>query len=195
MAKETRTRNWTIVVYPDSAPENWRDILDDSHIEWVESPFHEFDSDPEGTLKKPHWHVLLMFGGIKSYDQVIEFIKPLNCPVPQRCHNAKSIVRYMAHLDHPHKYQYSISDIIAHGGVDIADLLKPSSSEENTLLREMLDYISAFNVTEISELIDYAAVEKPDTWFPLLAYKCSYFINLYIKSNRQRIHEMRCLNE
>lgn len=31
--KESRTRNWMIVVYPDSAPSNWRDVLDELHIE------------------------------------------------------------------------------------------------------------------------------------------------------------------
>ena len=59
-----RTRNWMIVVYPDSAPKNWREYLDETHIEWVESPLHEWDVNPTGEVKKPHWHVLLMFGGV-----------------------------------------------------------------------------------------------------------------------------------
>ena len=25
--KETRTRGWTIIIYPESAPSNWRDII------------------------------------------------------------------------------------------------------------------------------------------------------------------------
>ena len=54
-----RTRNWTVVLYPESAPENWRDILDALHIEWVESPLHEFDTNATGEVKKPHWHLLL----------------------------------------------------------------------------------------------------------------------------------------
>ena len=124
--KETRTRNWTIIIYPESAPSNWRDILDEEHIEWVESPLHNKDVNATGEAKKEHYHVLLMFGGVKSYDQVLEFVKPLNCPIPTRCHNAKALVRYMAHLDNPDKYQYNISDIISHGGVDIAELLRPS---------------------------------------------------------------------
>ena len=33
---ETRTRTWTFVLYEDSAPENWRDIIDELHVEWVE---------------------------------------------------------------------------------------------------------------------------------------------------------------
>ena len=40
---ETRTRTWTFVLYEDSAPENWRQIIDELHVEWVESPWHDKD--------------------------------------------------------------------------------------------------------------------------------------------------------
>lgn len=33
-----RSNNWTIIVYPESAPENWRNILQDEHIKFVVSP-------------------------------------------------------------------------------------------------------------------------------------------------------------
>lgn len=191
MAKETRTRNWSIIVYPESAPENWRQILDESHIEWVESPLHEFDTNPTGEVKKPHYHVLLLFGGVKSYDQVCEFIKPLNGPIPQRCHNARAMVRYFAHLDNPDKFQYSISDIVPHGGVDISELLKPSSSERYTVIKEMCEYVGANNITEFYELMDYAMDNKFDSWFPLLCDNSAYIVNQYIKSNRQRIMNMK----
>ena len=95
--KETRTRNWTIVLYPESAPENWREILDDMHIEWIESPLHDKDINANGETKKAHWHILLMFGGVKTYEQVKEITDKLNAPIPERCHNAKAMVRYMAH--------------------------------------------------------------------------------------------------
>lgn len=62
---ESRCRNWTIVLYPESVPDNWRDILDDLHIEWIESPLHDRDINANGELKKPHWHILLMFGRCK----------------------------------------------------------------------------------------------------------------------------------
>lgn len=186
MAKETRTRSWTFLVYPESAPANWRDYLDEEHLEWVESPLHEFDVNPTGEVKKPHWHVLLMFGGVKSYDQVHELIKPLNCTVPQRCHNAKSLVRYMAHLDNPDKFQYSVNDIVPHGGVDVTDLLKPSASERYTLIRDMCQHVADVGVTEFFELMDYAMEEHYDDWFPLLCDNSAYIVNQYIKSNRMR---------
>lgn len=184
--KETRTRTWTIVVYPDSAPGNWRDIIDELHIEWVESPLHENDVNADGELKKPHWHVLLMFGGVKSYEQVQELCWSLNAPIPQRCHNAKAMVRYMAHLDNPEKFRYNISDIISHGGVDIADLLKPSSSEIYTMVREMIAFVRDNEIDEFQDLMDYAAEFRSDDWFPCLCDRCTYVLGQYIKSQRHR---------
>ena len=84
--KETRARSWTAVFYPESAPKNWRVILDDLHVEWVCSPLHDQDLNPTGELKKPHYHLLVMFGHVKSYEQVVELLKPLKCPAPQRIH-------------------------------------------------------------------------------------------------------------
>lgn len=184
--KETRTRNWTIVLYPESAPENWRDILDELHIEWVESPLHDKDINADGEPKKPHWHVLLMFGGVKSWEQVLEITGQLNAPIPQRCHNAKSMVRYMAHLDNPSKAQYSVSDIIGHGGVDLSEMLRPSSSERYTIIAEMTEFISDNDITEFKDLLDYARMYQFDTWFPLLCDNSAYVIGQYIKSNRHR---------
>ena len=181
-----RTRAWAVVVYPDSAPENWQQLIDDQHIEWVESPLHEFDTNPTGEVKKPHYHVLLMFGGVKSYEQVCDFIKPLNCPIPQRCHNAKAAVRYMAHLDNPDKFQYDVGSIKAHGGVDLAELLRPSSSERYTLIDEMAEYVKENHITEFQDLFDYARKEKRDSWFPLLCDNSAYVLGQYIKSQRNR---------
>ena len=45
-----RTRNWTFVIYPESVSEGWRDILDDEHIQWVESPLHDKDTNPNGEI-------------------------------------------------------------------------------------------------------------------------------------------------
>lgn len=184
--KDTRTRNWTIVVYPESAPENWRDILDEMHIEWVESPLHDSDLNATGEKKKAHWHILLMFGGVKSYEQVMELCQDLNCPRPERCHNAKAMVRYMAHLDNPDKAQYSISDIVSHGGVDIAELLRPNASERYSLIREMIAFIRDNDIIEYQDIMDYAAEFRPDDWFPLLCDNSTFVINQYVSSQRHR---------
>ncbi len=184
--KETRTRNWTIVVYPDSAPDNWRDIIDSWHIEWVESPLHDKDVNGDGEPKKPHWHILLMFSSVKSYDQVLGLCQEVNCPIPKQVHNTKALVRYMAHLDNPDKAQYVLSDIVSHGGVDVSDLIKPSSSERYTYIREMQAWCNENDITEFCELFDYAASYRFDDWFPLLCDSCCFVMQTFLKSKRHK---------
>lgn len=184
--EDPRTRVWTSVVYPESAPEDWRDRLDELHIDWVESPLHEYDTNPDGEIKKAHWHILLSFQGKKSYDQVVSMLEPLNCPAPQRCHSARGTVRYMAHLDNPEKYQYSVGDIKAHGGIDIAELLKSTSTERYALIKEMCEYIREEQIIEFQDLMDFAMSAKMDSWFPLLCDNSAYVVGQYIKSQRHR---------
>lgn len=193
--KDTRTRNWTIVVYPESAPNNWRDIIDEWHIEWVESPLHDKDLNPNGEPKKAHYHILLMFGGVKTYEQVVELIQPLNCPIPIKVHNAKSLVRYMAHLDNPDKVQYDISKIISHGGVDVMDLLKPSSGERYTYIKEMQSWCNEYKIVEFFDLFNYAAEERFDDWFPLLCDSCAFVMNQFLKSKRHSTTLDECIDD
>ena len=173
-------------MYPESAPENWRDVLDDYHIEWAESPLHEYDTNPGGELKKAHWHIVLAFDGPKSYEQVVEILDPLNCPIPQRCHSLKGAVRYFAHLDNPEKFQYPVSAIVGHGGFDVTAALAPSSSERYTLISEMVAFVKSEGITEFQDLMDYAVANERESWFPLLCDSCAFVMQQYIKSQRHR---------
>jgi hypothetical protein len=183
---DNRTRTWTFVLYEDSAPDDWRDKLDNEHIEWIESPWHDKDINADGEPKKKHKHILLMFNGKKSYEQIKDITDMLGQPIPQRCHNARAMVRYMAHLDNPEKAQYNPSEIIGHGGADVSDMLRPSSSERYTIIRDMISYIRSAEITEFQDLMDYASDEHFDDWFPLLCDNSAYVIGLYIKSQRNR---------
>lgn len=182
-----RARSWTFIVYPESAPELWRTILDDLHIEWVESPLHEFDINPDGELKKAHWHILISFTNVKSYEQVLEITKLVNGTIPQRCHNTRSLIRYMAHLDNPEKHQYKLSEIIGHGGVDPSDFLAPSASERYELTNDIIEFCKTQGIFEFQDIVDYARQCRFDDWFPILCnYGSSLIILNYLKSARHR---------
>ena len=182
--QDERVRNWTFVLYPESAPENWRDILDDLHIQWVESPLHDKDVNATGEPKKPHKHIMLMFSGKKSYEQILAITKACNAPIPERCMSTPGLARYMLHMDNPEKAQYSKSDMVAHGGADLAVLLKPTSASRYELIREMVNFINTYNITQFAQLAAYAAAERYDDWFPLLCDNSAYFIGEVIKSKR-----------
>lgn len=181
---DDRARTWAAVIYPDSAPENWKELLDDQHIAWACSPLHEFDTNPTGEVKKAHWHIVLSFDGKKSYDQIREILAPLNGPIPKRCHDLRGMVRYFAHLDNPEKHQYNVSEIEPHGGLDVTIALQPSASERYALIGEMVDFVKAEHITEFKDLMDFAHDQRQEDWFPLLCDSCSFVMQQYIKSMR-----------
>jgi hypothetical protein len=171
-------------VYPDSAPEKWQDIIDEEHIAWVESPLHDKDLNPTGEEKKAHWHVLLMYEGIKSYEQVKEISDKLNAPIPQKCASAHGMIRYMLHWDNPEKTQYKQNEIKCHGGADIAKYLQPTFTARYEMIDEMMEFIEDNEITELRELLNYARKMRKEDWFPLLCDNSAYIIGEYIKSQR-----------
>lgn len=160
MTKE-RTRNWTFLVYPESAPKNWRSIIDDNHVSWIESPLHDKDVNPDGTKKKSHWHILVMYDGVKSYDQIKKLTDELNSPIPKRCESARGLVRYMIHLDNPEKYQYLKSNIVGHSGADVESFFEMSATNRLDKLKDITRYVLENNVTSFSDLVEYA-IENDD---------------------------------
>lgn len=192
---DERKRNWTFVVYPDSAPQNWQEILDEEHIEWIQSPLHDKDVNADGTPKKPHWHIILLFDGNKSYEQIKEIADKVHAPSPKYIQSVRAMVRYCAHLDNPEKAQYQVSDIIGHGGVDLAELLKPTASSRYEYISEMIDYISDNHVTEFIDFMRYSKKNRYDDWFPLLCDSAAFIIREVIKSNRFKKSQVQLTEE
>lgn len=183
---DERFRNWCLVVYPESAPQNWRDILDSKNIRWCESPLHDKDLNADNTPKKPHWHVILAFDGKKSYSQIKEICDELHTVIPQKCMDMKGAVRYMVHLDNPEKYQYSVEDIKAHGGFDLKVYLRATAGERYQCVKDMIEWCKVNHIVEMQDLMDYAMYERYDDWFPLLCDSCALVMSYYLKSARHR---------
>lgn len=201
-----RSRCWTFIIYPSEEyvknnfpdckydgidgwgklPDDFIDILNEYHVEFFISPLHCYDFNPDGSIKKPHFHIVVYFGSVKSYEQIIEeFVSPLHGAIPQRVHNLRSMVRYLVHLDNPEKYQYNLKDIITLGGADVFDALKPSMSERVQYIAEMEQFIQDYNITELFDLRNYARTEHFDDWYFVLNDKCtSSQINQFITSFR-----------
>lgn len=148
LSSDNRKRVWSFFVYPDSAPEDWEQRL--NGISWVKSPLHDKDVE-NGQLKKPHWHIMVVFEGKKSFQQVKEITDELNSPHPQYVDSVKGLVRYMAHLDSPDKVLYNKYDIVSHG-VEIEKYLN-SSSDIDELMHEIELYCKDNRIYEYGELV------------------------------------------
>ena len=148
-SKDNRYRQWSIIVYPDSAPENWRDLLKGQ--QWVESPLHDKDVNPDGTPKKPHWHIVLVFTNKKSYEQIEKIASSLNGAHPQYVQNLTGMIRYLGHIDNPEKAQYSKSDIIGHG-IDVSKYLE-SETDIDKLEQTIEIYCEENKIVEYAQLV------------------------------------------
>lgn len=183
--KIRKTRAWTLIVYPESAPEQWRSIIDEEHIQWVESPLHDKDVNPDGEMKKAHYHVLLLFDGPTTYSNAKRVSDSLHAPAPQAVGSAKGMVRYMIHLDNPEKFQYNRDDVVGHGGVDVDSFFELSYNSRNQILKEICQYVLTEHITSFSDLVLFA-IENSDDWFDIVANRNTLFLNKLIDSEWQK---------
>ena len=82
MKKDKRSNKWAFLIYEESTPSDYRDILEQMHIPYILSPWHNQDIDySTGSIKKSHKHGALFFDSLKSYSQVSELLQQnLNSP-------------------------------------------------------------------------------------------------------------------
>lgn len=175
-----RTRNFATVVYPESAPENWRETLTEQFIPAFISPIHDSDINPSGEPKKPHYHVIIMFEGVKTTEQakeVFEKIGGVGCEIVQ---SLRGYARYLCHLDNPEKAQYNADDVIALCGADYHSTIG-LVTDKYKAISEMIDFCIENNIISYSELLEYCRLNRFD-WFRVLCDNGTVVIKEYLKS-------------
>lgn len=194
-----RTRNWTVIFYPEDLPENWTSLVDDLHFKWIEGPLHDKDLNADGQPKKPHHHTMFMFDVVKSEEQVTAMLKEvfgenekgsiIGIATPQKVSDRCAIVRYMAHLDNPDKAQYEVAEIVGHNGADPAEILRYSATETREMIISMEEYIEQNGITELADFSAEIRYNHPE-WHTLLATKMTMYFNAFIRSCRHKIERV-----
>lgn len=178
--KRIRTRNFATVVYPESAPENWQEILQEQFVPAFISPLHDKDVNPTGEPKKPHYHVMLMFDNVKTQEQAREIfdrIQGVGCEI---VNSIRGYARYLCHLDNPEKTQYSTDDVRCMCGSDYLDVIG-LPLDKGKAIGEMIDFCKEYNITAYCDLLEYARVERSD-WFKCLLENGTYVMKEYLRS-------------
>lgn len=195
--KQVRTRNYTAIIYEESALENWQEKLAELCVPAVISPRHDKDVDEDtGEPVKPHYHVGIFYPGPRAYSLALADFQDLyqvgkEIKKIEVIRAVSSFVRYLCHLDDKtgKKHRYDINEIVALGGADVGQLMSPTAAERYEHISEMLDFIKMQRVTELCDFLDYARLERSSDWFPLLCDSCTYIINSAIKSQRHKMQE------
>ena len=176
----SKTRNWATVVYPESVPSNWRDVLSDLHVQGFISPLHDSDINANGEKKKPHHHVMLMFDGPKTKDLVQNIFISFGGVGCEYINSVRGYARYLCHLDNPDKVQYDISGVVPLSGADYSEVIS-LVSDKYKAIREMITFCNDNCVIAYSDLLIWAAENRED-WFRVLCDNGTYVMKAYIKS-------------
>jgi len=153
--KNVKKRNWAFVLYPESAPKDWREQLQKTGLQCAVSPLHDKDLNPTGEPKKPHYHVILCYSGPTAYNVVKRLTNgQLGQTIPQPLEQVRGYYRYLTHADNPEKAQYSKVDIQTLNGFDIREFVELTRSEVAKAKREILQLIRDNGITEYRVLMD-----------------------------------------
>lgn len=194
MVKDKRSNKWAFLLYEESAPDNYLDILEEMHIPFVLSPWHDKDVNKEtGEFKKAHKHGALFFDSLKSYSQVSDLLtSKLNTPAHvEIVMSPKGMYDYFIHAENPDKTRYNIEDIESGCGFELDKFLIDNNSDE--FLSTVIDIIEEHNFTEFNNFVRYAL--KEDKMLLNLIVNKTYFFAKYLDSRRHSEHKKEGYND
>lgn len=180
--KEQRSNKWAFLLYKESTPKNYLDILEATHVPFVLSPWHDKDVDKNtGEFKKAHKHGALFFETLKSYSQVSDLLtEKLNTPAHvEVVMSPKGMYDYFTHAENPEKTPYNIEDIESGCGFNLDKFLAENNPD---LLKIVYEVMRDSGLKEFADFTDLIAEKFPDLL--LYVFDKSYFFKIYLDSKR-----------
>ena len=194
MTKYVKKRNWCFIVYLDSAPENWRDILQETGCMFAISPYHDRDVNPDGSVKKPHYHVIICYDGPTTYNVVKKVTDSVNGTIPQPLEQIRGYYRYFTHIDNPDKFQYDEKDITTINGFDINNYVEMTYTEVSRYLLQLQSIIRTKHIVEYSDLLDLLMdSDCRELWD--VAKNHTILLDRYISSRRYKTKKEKAKEE
>lgn len=190
MTKEQRSSKWTFLFYKESVPEDYLDVLEELHIPFILSPWHDKDVNRHtGEFKKPHKHGAFFFDSLKSYSQVSNIISDkLNGPAHvEVVMSPTGLFDYFTHAENPDKTPYNIEDIEVGCGFDLDKFLMEMKASD--FIHEVVDIIEENDFTEFEELVWYA--RSNNTALLGLIIERTYFFAKYLDSRRHNPNRLQ----
>lgn len=173
-----RIGQFCFITYPESMGDIYEKI-NNKGIVCVRSPLHDRDWTADGEIKKPHYHNMIIFSGLKSEKQVKELCEYLGINHYEIPFDKKGMLRYFCHLDNDteEKARYDISDVRCFGGFDYTTVLNAKDGkpcEHTNLIRWARQY--DFNC--FTDFVNAVIDEQPN--FLGLVIDKAYFYNSYL---------------
>lgn len=208
---DERYRNWCFLVYPDSAPSNWLDVLRQYRVPFAVSPLHSPEAEEGDDEKKQHWHVFLMFDNKVSFDSACNISSVTNGTIPIRVRSGTGMYRYFAHYgaEYQNKEQFpgGLDSIQCFNGFDKDKYSGLTEKEKDAKYRELYHFIEDNDIVEYCQLIH--VIDDPNSGLsdfsrllrgniiPILAFinsRRNMKHDLTARQLEERVHDLEVLS-
>ena len=188
MGTTEKNRYWTFDFFVEKKSEKKKKLkeiveyLDETHLKYTISPWHDKDINPDKTKKKTHAHAMVCWDGPTTYNRAKEILGPIACNgYIQRVDTARGLYRYFIHADNPEKFQYKDEDRIHGNGFNPADLM--SETDKRKIQMEVCQIITKAGIYEFAELCDLLLDGGMIAEWSVVASNVNYF-KTYLMSKR-----------
>lgn len=183
-----KSRYWAFIIYEDSCPKDYKEIITQWFLPVCISPRHDKDVKEDGELKKPHYHVLLCFGNTTTYKTALKYAEELGANIVKPISSSRGAYEYWTHKNNPEKAQYDEGEMQYFGGFSIENNIGYTETETAEKIQAIIDIINLKNFKELKEIYDYCANNSLKEYRDLIQNK-TLFIKEYVKSRRFIIDE------
>lgn len=195
MAESTRinkARYWLGVLYPENMVEDWEtrcgDILQVPYAYCI----HDSDHNVDGEDRKTHVHFIIVFSNTTTYKHALSVFKLLGEKAINTCEAAVNIRHAYNYLIHDTetcrklgKYEYPSDARIEGNNFDIGAYEQITQEEKNEMLREMLDFVVANDLKDITTFyVNYPKIADPQYFDVFKSY--GSLIERVCKGNHHR---------
>lgn len=156
------------------ADETCFDELQQTGLAFKISPLHDKDKNPDGTFKKPHFHVIVSWENTTTYKSAKSLCDILHSPLPQVVKSLKGANRYLTHKDNPEKFQYDERDSREFNGF----IVEADKSDALRMKRELLNMIIERGIDEYATLSFVVSVEMSQAYFECVSSNTLFFSNI-----------------
>ena len=166
-----KSKYYCAVLYPSSKSYDTDKLikaLAQEHLTFAVSPIHDKDVEEDGSPKKAHYHLLLVYSSATTLNNIKGWFKA--CGMPESdlhsvrvCASGVGYFRYLAHKDNPEKAQYNESDIRIFNDSDqlFKKFSKTASDKIDDLVR-IFQIVDKLNTISFHTLIQYLMLNERD---------------------------------
>lgn len=205
-AEVSKSTDFTFLIYPDSAPEDWRLKLELLGIPMAISPVHNKDLTKDKTgYKKPHYHVLYRASNNVTANSVRNKLKrclgqQAVAKVQMIATNMENAYLYLTHESKDaiakRKHVYDKKDIVHLNNFDIERYIVIDAETKKDILSNLVQCIRVFKISNLPDLYNFLEEEGEGYGLTIkLAEEVikanTGFLRLWFDGNYQKYHRSK----